>query len=487
MGVIAYVRSMHVIAMTREQRRETLLQLDKEQLVEIILDLQDQFGGLQQRVASVEQTIAQRDEAPSFVKPNTAPRAEKTRKKRAHGAARRRETPTRIEQHAADRCPDCGFQLTGGWVHSSRQVIQVPQVSAEVVEHQLLRRRCGACGKSCLPHVDLSEVAIGKRRFGISVMALVTHLRTACRVPVHQISSLLQKLYHLRVSEGEIVELLHATAQKGQAFYEQIRDRVRASHHVTADETSWREDGRNGYVWSFSTDQERFFTIEASRGSAVAKQVLGEEFNGVLSSDFYSGYHFYDGQHQRCWAHLLRDLNDLGHAYAHEPHVNDWKDAVCQVYREAAEFASAQKQEEDRWASGDAHPVTKKARRDRLQAERIAKRNELNQRLHVLALPWSGVDAPQRLLAERIERHLPELFAFVEHRDVEPTNNRAERAIRSCVIRRKVSGGTRSPAGSHTLSVLMTLCDTWAAQAQNSLAACQDMLAGRTKPIPARA
>ena len=73
-----------------------------------------------------------------------------------------------------------------------------------------------------------------------------------------------------------------------------ILDRIRASPVVHADETGWRQNGNNGYVWTFSTPTERYF-LRRGRGKAVVDEALGESFSRVLVSDFYAAYHHYDG------------------------------------------------------------------------------------------------------------------------------------------------------------------------------------------------
>ena len=103
---------------------------------------------------------------------------------------------------------------------------------------------------------------------------------------------------------------IHQTAQQAQPAVAAILDRIRASPVVHADETGWRQNGNNGYVWTFSTPTERHF-LRRGRGKAVVDEALGESFSGVLVSDFYAAYHHYDGPKQRCWAHLLRDIHDL--------------------------------------------------------------------------------------------------------------------------------------------------------------------------------
>ena len=124
----------------------------------------------------------------------------------------------------------------------------------------------------------------------------------------------LDTVHGLRLSLGAIVDATPRVARKAQAELTGILERIRGSPVVHADETGWREDGHNGYVWTFSTPTERYF-LRRGRGQAVVDEVLGDQFAGVLVSDFYAAYHHYDGPKQRCWAHLLRDIHDLRALY----------------------------------------------------------------------------------------------------------------------------------------------------------------------------
>ena len=90
----------------------------------------------------------------------------------------------------------------------------------------------------------------------------------------------------------------------------EVLERIRSSPVVHADETGWRENGRNGCAWTFSTPTERLF-LRRGRGKGVVDEVLGESFEGILVSDFYASYDHYPGFKQRCWAHLLRDIHKL--------------------------------------------------------------------------------------------------------------------------------------------------------------------------------
>lgn len=221
---------------------------------------------------------------------------------------------------------------------------------------------------------------------------------------------------------------------------------------VNADETGWREDGINGYIWSFSTPRVRYFVYRKSRAGQVPKEVLGEDFDGVVVSDFYCGYSVLLTRHQRCWVHFYRDLKKLVETYPSDVSVGQWVDKVLSIYKQAKDFSSDDEQ------------------------TRVRQREVFEQALLELARPYLKADKPQRILAERIERFLPELFVFVEDPRVPSENNAAERAVRPCVIARKISGGTRSAKGSATKATLMSIFGTWLLRGQDTVRTCRQML-----------
>ena len=221
---------------------------------------------------------------------------------------------------------------------------------------------------------------------------------------------------------------------------------------VHADETGWRENGVNGYVWTFSTPTERYF-LRRGRNKEVVDEALGEDFAGALVSDFYAAYHHYDGPKQRCWAHLLREIHDLRALYSRDKQLAQWADAVHRIYRQATAFS---------------HTSRKQRRAAQLALEK---------RLLTLCRPC--LDDPlavQGKLCRRIDKHLKELFVFVAEPEVPPDNNAAERSLRPLVISHKISGGTRSNQGTDAKMTLTSLFGTWRAQGQNPLTACRELL-----------
>ena len=427
---------------------------------------------LRRRVESVETQLSTRGRPAGMPgnKPSVnrrQPERKGPRKRRLHGFARRRMEPTQRVIHAPESCSECGTGLSGGWVQRTREVIDLPVVPAEVIEHVFVARICPLCDKRRMPQEPLEGLAIGRRRLGPNLVSLIVTLREEGRLPVRSIQWYLQTVHQLKLSLGAITDVIHATAQRAQPVVAEMLERIRGSPVVHADETGWREDGANGYVWTFSTPTERYF-LRRGRGKVVVDEVLGESpsqgdgslFSGVLVSDFYAAYSHYPGLKQRCWVHLLRDIDELKALYPQDTALVRWATSVRQLYDRAKACADAS----SRPASG----YQPSASGDQLMLEKL---------LLSLCQPFSNDDtAPQAKLCRRIERFIKELFVFVSHPDVPSENNAAERSLRHLVISRKISGGTRSERGTNTKMALASLFGTWRVNGLNPLLQCRNLL-----------
>ena len=224
---------------------------------------------------------------------------------------------------------------------------------------------------------------------------------------------------------GAIVDAIHRVARQAQRTVDETLERIRGSPVVHADETGWREDGVNGYVWTFSTPTERYF-LRRGRDKGVVDEVLGESFDGVLVSDFYAAYNHYPGLKQRCWVHLLRDIHELK--------------ALCPENTELAQWAGAVRQLHDRakaYAVAGVQPAS--------DYRRFVSPNQLMLESHLLSL-------------------------------CRPFSNAAERSLRHLVISRKVSGGTRSEQGTESKMTLASLLGTWRAKSLNPLSESRNLL-----------
>jgi len=356
-------------------------------------------------------------------------------------------------------CPTCQLRLGGISLARSREVIDVPSPPpVEVTDHRIYKGWCAECHKGQEAPVDLHEQVVGQGRIGVRLASLIATLRTVMRLPIRQIQAYLLTLHGVTISSGEIVELLHRIKDQMQPHLDALKTEIRASPALQADETGWREDGLNGYIWAVSTPTMRYYEYHHSRGGEVVKQLIGADFGGVLGSDFYAGYTIHQGLHQRCWAHFLRDAHDLKEQHPHDEQLLRWAKSVKAIYDEAVAWVA------------DGPEQNASPRRQSLA--RVAQQHAFEQHLWQLCQPYVRTAAPQHTLCERVERFLPELFVFVAVPGVPAHNNLAERSIRPLVVARKISGGTRSAKGSQTRMGLASLFGTWMAQKLNPFHQC---------------
>jgi hypothetical protein len=281
-------------------------------------------------------------------------------------------------------------------------------------------------------------------------------------LPVRTIQWYLQTVHQLDLSVGGIVDVIHGASRKAQSSVDQILERIRASPVVGADETGWREEGANGYVWTFSTPTEQYF-LRRGRDKGVVDEVLDESFSGVLVSDFYAAYNHYPGLKQRCWSHLLRDIHELKAIYPEDGKLAQWAKSVHKLYKQAKAVV---------------HSFDRATRRRPELKQRRQAQKRLEQKLLADCRPF--VDDPlavQGKLCRRIERFINELFVFVAVPGVPSENNAAERSLRHLVTSRKISGGTRSEQGTNSKMALSSLFGTWRTRGLDPLIQCRQLLA----------
>lgn len=452
-----------------EKEAETI-QL-RERIAELEQKLAEALAQLETATKRIAELEKLKTPPPAWLKPNKGKIAseKKARKKREakFNNARKLELATQTQVHALDHCGECGYQLRGQSLSRVRQVIDLPPPHPlEITDHQIIKRWCPKCEKWREPKVNLTNQVLGQGRLGLGIATLVAYLVNILRMTVRQVVAYLKALHQLHLSVGEVTQLLQtlAASKPIQSELDNLLTKARASPIVHADETGWREEGHNGYIWALITPGPqgiRYYHYEKSRESWVIKNLLGNEFKGHLSSDFYAGYNIYPGKHQRCWVHLLRDLAKLKETYCDDEVVQKWAGDLRQLYDKAQGLIKA-----------DIEPGAI------LRGEKYI---ELVEGSHALGLQYAQLkEHPCQALAKRLLRHEDELFQFVLVPGLSADNNLAERGVRPLVVVRKISGGSRSERGSKTRMDLSSLFQTWVARGLEPLTQCRKLLAYQT-------
>ena len=433
------------------RRHDELVALVEQQQA-IITELRATIARLEHRVRDLEGGVVPPRRMPGH-KPTPASeqRNRPPRAKRTLNLARQRATPDVQVTHALAVCPVCGAPLAGGSIKRTREVIDLASQPVIVTEHVYLERCCGGCQRRVTPAVALDGLVVGRSRLGVGLLSLIAMLREELRLPVAAIQRYLGSIHGCQLSVGGIVGALGQVARAGASEHTRILAAIRASPVIHADETGWREDGKNGYTWTFSTPTECIYT-HGGRGNDMVDATLTGAV-GTLVSDCYAAYDHYPGVQQKCWAHLWRDIRELERQHPEDARLATWVNAVVAIYRDATGFS---------------HPD---------ERTRMAQRRALMARLRSVGQPFLTDElAPQARLCRRMDKYLESLFTFVVDPAVPPTNNAAERSLRHLVVSRKISGGTRSAQGTQTKLILASLFTTWRLRGLDPFLTCCQML-----------
>lgn len=338
-----------------------------------------------------------------------------------------------------EHCPDCQTAFSGQGVERERTVEDIEPVRPTIVTRYVIERRwCPECKAYKESPVT---TALPQHRLGLQVMLFVVYQKTAMGLSYGKIKRELQTYFGLQVSRGTLVNIMTEVSRMfGPAYASLIRlMRQQAAIHV--DETTWPVDGQRHWLWIFINDMVTLYVVSRSRGSKVPKALLGDDFAGVVISDFFSAYSPLDAEKAKCWAHLLRDSHALTTGHPDQERLQFHQ----QLHTLFLDMGLALEQA----AADETH-------REQVYQEMRAKLLTLAQH------PWQDPDC--RRLAKRILKYLDELLLWLRKPDVAPDNNHAERGLRPAVITRKTSFGSRSKQGAHAFARILSLILTWESQ-----------------------
>jgi transposase len=335
------------------------------------------------------------------------------------------------------------------------QVTELPAIAAHITEYRCHRRQCPDCDTitvALLPDEHATQ-------FGPHLTALIAYLTVVCRMPRLVVHRFLEGTLQIPISLGSTQNAWEETSAAVAAPYAELEAALPHEAVVNADETGHRTNGEKRWLWTFVTQTFVLYCIAASRGSDVLQRVLGETFPGTLGSDRLPAYLKYGvGQRQFCWAHVTRNvLSALDLA------------TTPSARRFCREALALDRRLFRLWHRFRGDPGVRGSPLSRAQL--IDKALPIEKRLFALgARSLDAANADVRNLARAFFEHNPHFFTFVHEEGVAPTNNAAERALRTAVQWRKIMFGTRSADGERAVERLLTVVRTCQLQQLNALA-----------------
>lgn len=347
-----------------------------------------------------------------------------------------RPVPTDIhrkETLSLDTCPECHHPLSTPVRTRTRYVEDISPPEPFNTEYTIPSYWCRHCRKQVSP---TPADAIPKCRFGTRLLLLITFLRYGILLPLNKIARELEIVYGIRLSEGALVDALDRFADYLGPEFEELTGEVRNAAAVHADETGWRINGENHWLWDFITRRHALFVIDKRRSSDVPRDVLGTTPDRTVICDSFAAYDRLGGNQQKCWAHILRNSRRLGG----DGGILHYK--LKRLYRQARRYKGTG------------------------EAARIKAALELA----IDQLAFIPVrDKKSSALVKTLVRHKESLFRFMVE-DIDATNNAAERGLRPSVVMRKITGGNRSGKGAENHARVMSVMETWKKQGKEFFA-----------------
>jgi transposase len=309
----------------------------------------------------------------------------------------------------------------------THQHIELPEIPVQVTHFILQEGECTVCGKTCRGKVPEGfQVGYGER-----LTALVGELSGAQRCSRRSVKEFMQSVLGIPISVGGIQLCVDRVSQAILPYYDAIAARARNWKVNHLDETSWHQHGVLMWLWVMANTTVAFFSVKASRSKAAFEELIGH-WAGILVSDNYGVYRKWAHMRQTCLAHLIRTAEGL--AERKDAATKWFGQRVCSELQRLIHWANAppSKGEVATWYA---------------------------RMCHLIDLYKDRKDGAGRL-ARLLDAEMASLWVFLLEEGVDPTNNRAERALRFAVVWRRMMQGSFNEKGDRWVERILSLRET---------------------------
>jgi len=391
---------------------------------------------IEQLEARVDQNSQNSNKPPSSDSPFTKPKKELQKGKRKKGARKGRRgykqellEPTEVIPLKPEvcRCGNTYFssnQLEPFYTH---QVIELPEIKMDVIHYVLHKTNCPKCGqvvKAALPQSC-------RAGYGPRFHALVAEMSGVMGASRETVQGFIKSVLNIPISVGAIQRVIDRSSEAIKPIYDELGHQARKSKINHVDETAWFMGGKLIWLWTMVNAKVAYFMVHPHRSKEAFLKLI-QDWAGILVSDNYRAYTWWDHPRQTCLAHYIRRAKDL--AERKDESINIFGQRVLTELRMLCHWAKA--------------PPT--------LDEELAFYKRFTD---LVFEPLDRKDDAGKF-ARLLFKEIYSLGVFLDEKDVEPTNNRAERALRFGVLWRKRSKGTQSEKGNRWVERILSLKQT---------------------------
>jgi transposase len=419
-----------------------------EQLLRENQQLREENAQLRKRLEELERA-AKRQAAPfSKNKPKDKPKKPGRKKGEQHGEHGHREPPKpeqideTLDAPLPDRCPDCGGAVAEDTLDQQFQT-EIPRQPI-VREFKLHCGHCQKCGKRLRgrhPLQTSDATGAAQSQLGPDAQAAIVYLNKRAGMSHGKIADTFDKFFGISITRGACAQTVLRAGKVLQPVYEQIKERIKNSKHLTPDETGWRIGGHPAWLHGWvGDDGTTCYVIDPQRSADVLEKVIGIDWSGSMTHDGCASYdRFEDAVHQQCVDHALRRARSLAEKQPGAAKI--FPRQVIALLIEALRLR-------DRFAEeGTDADCRRRAYED------------FTERLSALTFP-PRANAENERFAKHLYKHAACWFVFLLEPTTPATNHRAEQALKTPIVNRKVWGGNRTDAGGDAQAVVGSVLQT---------------------------
>ena len=409
-------------------------------LEKTIFQMQQQLGQLEKRTEKLEARTKMNSQnsskPPSSDSPFNKKKKNKKKSKRKRGGQKGHQghqqqmlEPTEVKNIMPQDC-SCGRldldpdSLKPFYTH---QHIELPEIKMGVTHFILHKGKCECCGNTFKARTP-AELTSG---YGPRLSAVIAELSGSHGASRQSVQDFCQSVLGFAISTGAIQRIIDRSSQAILPIYNAIGKQARQAEVNGVDETSWFQSGKLQWLWTLANHVVAFFMIHPNR-SKEAFNKLVEDWKGILISDNYGVYVNWVNKRQTCLAHYIRKAKGL--AERKDQSIKKFGESILKELQLLCHWAR-KPPDEKQWT-------------------------DFYSRLLLLLMLYEGADDDAGQLARSIAREIETLWVFLDENGVQPTNNRAERALRFAVLWRKRSNGTQSDKGNRWVERILSLKQT---------------------------